>query len=148
MYAGRKVEEAPVVIVACGDTDGWRNGDLEEMMRLGREGGMPENFLEQMRGHIPIYLRELPNFSAWLNKQVILAFATMMWAAESLGMDTAPMEGFDTEKIRAALKLPLSYEPVALLALGYAKGTHKYNGGRFDQSRTVFAEEFPKPFRS
>src|SRR5271170_4012836 len=25
-----KVEEASVVIVACGDADGWRNGDLEE----------------------------------------------------------------------------------------------------------------------
>ncbi len=143
-----KVEEAPAVIAACGDADGWRNGDLEEMMRLGREGGMPENFLEQMRGHIPIYLGELPNFSAWLNRQVILAFTTMMWAAESLGLHTAPLEGFDPEKVRAALKLPLSYEPIALLAVGYAKGRHKYNGGRFSSSRTVFAEEYPKPFRS
>ena len=142
-----KVEEAPVVIVACGDMDGWRNGDLEEMMRLGRDGGIPENFLEQMRSHIPIYLQELPNFSAWLNRQVMLAFTTMMWAAESLGLDTAPLEGFDANKVRVALKLPLSYEPVALLAVGYAKGRHKYTGGRFDPSRTVFAEEFPKPFR-
>ena len=30
-----KVEEASVVIVACGDADGWRNGDLEEMLRQG-----------------------------------------------------------------------------------------------------------------
>ncbi len=30
-----KVEEAPVVIVACGDPEGWKgNGDMEEMMRL------------------------------------------------------------------------------------------------------------------
>src|SRR5689334_18854138 len=29
-----KVEEAPVIIVACGDTQGWANGDLEEMLRL------------------------------------------------------------------------------------------------------------------
>ena len=143
-----KVEEAPVVIVACGDADGWRSGDLQEMMRLGREGGMPENFLEQMRRNIPVYLREHPNLSAWLNRQVMLAFTTMMWAAESLGLNTAPMEGFEAEKVRAALKLPLSYEPVALLAVGRTKGQGKYNGGRFDQGRTVFAEEFPKPLRS
>ncbi len=143
-----KVEEAPVVIVACGDADGWRNGDLDEMLRLGRKGGMPENFLDQMRGNVPVYLREHPNLAAWLNRQVILAFTTMMWAAESLGYDTAPLEGFDTARMRGALKLPLSYEPVALLAIGLAKGKGKYNGGRFDMSRTVFGEEFPKPLRS
>ena len=38
----RQVEEASAVIVACGDADGWRNGDLEEMLHLGREGGMPK----------------------------------------------------------------------------------------------------------
>ena len=31
------VEEASVVIVACGDKDGWR-GDMEEMIRMGRSG--------------------------------------------------------------------------------------------------------------
>jgi len=35
-YNQAKVEEASVVIVACGDADGWRNGDIEEMLRLGR----------------------------------------------------------------------------------------------------------------
>lgn len=146
-YNQPKVEEAPLVIVACGDSDGWRNGDLDEMLRTGREGGMPENFLEQMRTHVPDYLNDLPNYEAWLNRQVSMAFATMMWAAESLGYDTAPMEGFDVEKIRSALKLPLSYRPVALLAIGHATGSGKYNGGRFTQSRTVFDEEYPKPLR-
>lgn len=143
-----KVEEAPVVIVACGDADGWRTGDLEETLRLGREGGMPESYLEQMRSHVPGYLREHPNLSAWLNRQVMLAFATMMWAAESLGYNTAPMEGFDPDKLRGALKLPLSYEPVALLAVGRSAGPEKYNGGRFSATRTVFEEQYPKPRRS
>jgi nitroreductase len=143
-YNQHKVQEASVVIVACGDADGWRNGDLDEMLRMGREGGMPESFLEQMRTNIPDYLSELPNLEAWLNRQVMMAFSTMMWAAESLGYDTAPMEGFDADKICTALKLPLSYRPVALLALGRAGGTGKYNGGRFSQTRTVFAEEYPR----
>ena len=141
-----KVEEAPVVIAACGDADGWRSGDLDEMLRLGREGGMPESFLEQTRSNVPVYLSQHPNLRAWLNRQVTLALTTMMWAAESLGLDTAPMEGFDADKLRQALKLPLSYEPVALLAVGHAKGQVKYNGGRFSAGRTVFEEEFPRPF--
>src|ERR1700729_193894 len=32
-YNQPKVEEASCVIVACGDADGWRNGDLDEMVR-------------------------------------------------------------------------------------------------------------------
>src|SRR5271157_5424589 len=34
-----KVEEAPVVAVACADLEGWRNGDLEEIIRLAQQHG-------------------------------------------------------------------------------------------------------------
>ncbi len=144
-YNQVKVEEAPIVIAACGDADGWRNGDLDEMLRMSREAGMQERVLEAVREYIPDYLREHPNISAWLNRQVMLALTTMMWAAESLGYDTAPMEGFDPEKLRQLLKLPISYEPIALLAIGRGKGEHKPDGGRFGQTHTVFEEEYPKP---
>ena len=89
-----KVEEASAVIVACGDADGWRTGDLEEMLRMGCEGGMPENYAEQARQNIPNYLSNHPNLTAWLNKHVMIAFTSMMLMAEVLGYDTAPMEGF------------------------------------------------------
>jgi nitroreductase len=142
-----KVEEASVVIVACGDADGWRNGDLEEMLRLGREGGMPENYAEQARQNIPNYLSELPNMPAWLNKQVMLAFTTMMWTAEVMGYDTAPIEGFEEQKVREVLKLPLSYQVVALLAIGRLSGADKFYGGRFSMGRIVFDGEYGKPIR-
>jgi len=43
-----KVEEASAVIVACGDADGWRR-DLDDILRMGREGGMPEGYAAQAR---------------------------------------------------------------------------------------------------
>ena len=142
-----KVEEASVVIVACGDADGWRNGDLEEMLRMGCEGGMPENYAEQARQNIPNYLSNHPNLTAWLNKQVMLAFTSMMLMAEVLGYDTAPMEGFEQEKVREVLKLPLSYHVVALLALGRLNGADKFDGGRFSMASTVFDGEYGKPIK-
>lgn len=142
-----KVEEASMVIVACGDADGWRSGDLEEMLRLGREGGMPENYAEQAKINIPNYLSNHPNFPVWLNRHVMIAFTSMMLMAEVLGYDTAPMEGFEQEKVREVLKLPLSYHVVALLAVGHLKGSDKFYGGRFNMARTVFAEEFGKPMK-
>src|SRR5580698_524476 len=77
-YNQAKVEEASAVSVACGDADGWRTGDLEEMLRLGREGGMPENYAEQAKITVPEYLSNHPNLSMWLNRHVMIAFTSMM----------------------------------------------------------------------
>jgi nitroreductase len=77
----------------------------------------------------------------------MIAFTSMMLMAEVLGYDTAPMEGFEQEKVREVLKLPLSYHVVALLAIGRLKGVDKFHGGRFSMARTVFAEEFGKPVK-
>ena len=142
-----KVEEASVMIVACGDADGWRNGDLEEMLRLGREGGMSESYAAQAKETIPNYLSNHPNMAMWLNRHVMIALTHMMLMAEALGYDTAPMEGFEEEKVRDVLKLPLSYRVVALLGIGHLQGPDKHYGGRFDMARTVFAEEYGKPLR-
>jgi nitroreductase len=146
-YNQGKVEEASAVLVVCGDADGWRNGDLEEMLRLGREGGMSESYAEQAKSTIPHYLGNHPNMPMWLNRQVMFAFTHMMLMAESLGFDTAPMEGFEEQKVKESLKLPLSYSVVALLAIGRLKGADKFRGGRFSMSRIVFDEEYPRPIR-
>jgi len=142
-----KVEEASVMIVACGDADGWRSGDLDEMLRLGRLGGMPENYAEQAKTTIPNYLSNHPNMPLWLNRQVMLAFTHMLLMAEVLGYDTAPMEGFEEDKVHEVLKLPLSYSVVALLGIGHLKGPDKFHGQRFNMARTVFGEEYGKPLK-
>jgi nitroreductase len=142
-----KVEEASVMIVACGDADGWRSGDLDEMLRLGRLGGMPENYAEKIKSTIPNYFSNHPNMAMWLNRQVMLAFTHMLLMAEVMGYDTAPMEGFEEDKVHEVLKLPLSYCVVALLGIGHLKGPDKYFGDRFGIARTVFAEEYGKPIK-
>jgi len=147
-YNQAKVEEASAVIVACGDSDGWRK-DLDLMLQQGREGGMPESYAEQARSTVPDYLSSFSaeRMSAWLNKQVMLAFSFMLLTAETLGYDTAPMEGFEQDKVHEVLRLPMSYRVVALLAVGRLKGADKFDGGRFNIAHTVFGEEFGKPVK-
>jgi len=147
-YNQAKVEEASAVIVACGDADGWRK-DLDLMLQLGREGGMPESYAAQARSSVPNYLSSFTSeqMRAWLNKQVMLAFSHMLLMAEVMGYDTAPMEGFEQDKVHEVLRLPLSYWVVALLAVGHMNGTDKFHGGRFEMSHTVFGEEFGKPLK-
>src|SRR5580692_2340040 len=72
-YNQAKVEEASAVIVACGDRDGWRK-DLDEMLRLGRAGGMPEGYAAQAEDSVPAYLSSFTDdqMTGWLNKMVML----------------------------------------------------------------------------
>jgi len=147
-YNQAKVEEASVMIVACGDMDGWRK-DLDEMLEMGRAGGMPESYAAQARSSVSNYMSSFTSdqMKLWLNKQVMLAFTHMMLMAESLGYDTAPMEGFEQDKVAEALRLPLSFWTVALLAIGHLKGPDKFSGGRFDLNHTVFGEEYGKALK-
>src|SRR5579875_3229631 len=137
-YNQAKVEEASAVIVACGDRDGWRR-DLDEMLRMGRAAGMPESYAAQASQSVPAYLSGFSEeqMTGWLNKQVMLAFTSMMLMAEVLGYDTAPMEGFEQQKVCETLRLPMSYWVVALLAVGHVQGPDKFNGGRFELGHTV-----------
>jgi nitroreductase len=147
-YNQAKVEEASAVIVACGDADGWRK-DLDKMLHMGREGGMPESYAAQASSSVPNYMSSFTpeQMKLWLNKQVMLAFTHMMLMAEVLGYDTAPMEGFEQDKVHETLRLPLSYWVVALLAVGHLKGADKFDGGRFEINHTVFGEEYGKPLK-
>ena len=147
-YNQGKVEEASAVIVACGDADGWRK-DLDLVLEKGRKSGMPESYAVQAQASVPNYMSSFSSnqMQGWLNKQVMLAFTHMLLMAEVMGYDTAPMEGFEQDKVHEVLRLPMSYWVVALLAIGHAKGADKFDGGRFDIGHTVFGEEFGKPLK-
>lgn len=147
-YNQAKVEEASAVVVACGDTDAWRR-DLDQMLQLGLAGGMPESYAAQARSSVPRYMQSFSSdqMHAWLNKQVMLAFTHMMLMAEVMGYDTAPMEGFEQDKVHEVLRLPMSFWVVALLAIGHGVGPDKFDGGRFPISQTVYGEEFGKPLK-
>jgi nitroreductase len=147
-YNQAKVEEASAVVVACGDRDSWRK-DLDEMLRMGRAGGMPESYAAQAANSVPAFMSSFSDdqMRGWLNKQVMMALTSMLLMAEVMGYDTAPMEGFEQTKVCETLRLPMSYWVVGLLAIGHLRGPDKFDGGRFDMSHTVFGEEYGKPLK-
>jgi nitroreductase len=139
-----KVEEAPVVIVACGDPEGWKSGDMEEMLRLaefideGTRNAIRKN-LNNFLGSQPGDTAGMgPDFGVWANRHTMIALTTMMWAAETLGYDTAPMEGFSESAVKQTLGIPEGVRVVALLAIGHLKGPDKPYGKRFAMDRVVF----------
>jgi nitroreductase len=143
----QKVEDAPVVIVACGDTLGWRE-DLEEIIRIGREHGIGgDAWADRKWRNVTADLSSHPNISMWVTKQTMIAATTMMWMAEALGYDTGPMEGFDEEQVRAVLGIPKHVRVLFLLALGHLKGEDGKYPGRLLASRTLFAERYGQRFQ-
>jgi len=146
-----KLEQASAVIVACGDPLGWKDGDLDEMLRISAQHGFNDPAeQEKIRKTVTGFLGGPagkaagiePTFDLWANRQTMIAFTTMMWAAETLGYDTAPMEGFMEDQVKALLKIPERVRVVALLAIGRLKGKDKPYAGRFGPARSVFAEEW------
>ena len=138
----RQVEEAPVVIVACGDPGAWRNGDLDEMLRMGHEfGAVDEKAEKTIRKGATAYLERYPA-DMWVTRQVSIAFTHLMLAAESYGYNTGPMEGFDEDKVRQVLGIPAHIRVIALLAIGHRKGPEKPYGGRFPMGKTVSWDRF------
>ncbi len=139
-----KVEEAPVVIVACGDPAGWQGGDMEEMLRLaefideGTRNVIRQNLNNFLGGQAGDKGGVTPDFGLWVNRHTMIALTTMMWMAETLGYDTAPMEGFSESAVRQTLGIPDRVRVVALLAIGHLKGPDKPYGKRFVMDRVVF----------
>jgi len=140
-----QVEQAPVVIVACGDTEGWKE-DLAEVIRIGsvhRVNG--ESHIDRKRKNVMADLGSQPNMGMWVTKQTMIAATTMMWMAEALGYDTGPMEGFYENQVRAVLRIPEHVRVIFLLAIGHLRGEDGNYPGRLPGSRTVFAEHYGDP---
>jgi nitroreductase len=141
-----QVEQAPVVIVACGDTEGWRE-DLEEVLRIGRDHGFnEESRIERKRKNVSEDLGSHPNIAMWVTKQTMIAATTMMWMAEALGYDTGPMEGFYEDQVCEVLGIPKHVRVIFLLAAGHLQGEDAKHPGRLSPSRTLFAERYGQPF--
>ena len=66
-------------------------------------------------------LPELPAIhkNAWLQKNVGFAAMMFMLAAESVGLGTCPMSGFDERRLKKAVKIPRRFDVPLIIAVGY-----------------------------
>ena len=140
------VEEAPLVIVFAGDHQASHR--LEETLESDLASGAITveyaNFLRKIvrlmfkqgplglnwfwkatliplaRVFVPIPQIMAVHKRFWLAKQAMLCAMNFMLAAEAAGLGTVPMEGFDAGRLRRALDLPPSWEPILVVPVGYA----------------------------
>ena len=141
-----QVSQAPVVLICCGDRRVHNADYIEEIIQLGiAAGGVNEKYAEFMRGAIPQLFENQPCFEsleAWTNRHTMLAVAHLMIVAQSLGVDSCPMEGFVTAQVKDSFNIPEEVDVCCLLPLGYADEPIKKYGGRLSAERVCYGETF------
>lgn len=142
-----KIKEAPVVVVAFGQREAWKE-NVDEILRgnLASMGKAGQDIAKMKRGALDFIGTLDP--AVWLNRQVMIGFTYLMLAAEMLGWDTAPMEGFDAAAVRHELALPADAEVVALLAVGRAQEPRKAHPGRLPVERFAFDNRIDTPWNT
>ncbi|OQR98087.1 nitroreductase family [Achlya hypogyna] len=92
-------------------------------------------------------LRPVPTYvpvTAWAFKQTMIAATTFTYAAESHGLATQLMEGFDDTRLRHALDIPDRYSVPVVVACGYPADANapRDPSPRLPSSELFFAGKF------
>lgn len=141
-YDQGKISEAPVVIIFVGmkqQTQDWAHDVFKEGVKRGL--GRPENMETNMKNALGFISKNV-GWDVWVNRHTMIAFSFAMLAAESLGYDTAPMEGFDAAGVKREFEIPDEANVIALLAIGHVKGPDKKYPGRLPTEKITFAEKY------
>lgn len=127
-YNEPKVRNASHVVVLCvRDTlsDAHLAAVVDQEDKDGRFA-TPDNKATQdktRRFYVGLHQNEYRDEREWMEKQVYLAFGSLLFAAGALDIDACPMEGFDDKALNAALGLKeKGLRSLAVVALGYRSG--------------------------
>ena len=83
----------------------------------------------------------------WATRSTMMAAATMMVAAESLGIASAFIDRLDCDKVTHAFGIPEDHTVCCLIALGFAAESAPFPG-RFGLDEIVFEDHFGQPSAS
>ncbi len=120
-YDQRKISEASHLVVIATRTDAEAMPD-ERIARTVATSGLPESEFEGFRAMMvgAISARPAETRVWWLKAQTYIPLGIMIATASLLGIDTGPMEGFDTDAVDKLLGLrEKNLTATTMLALGY-----------------------------
>lgn len=147
----KQIIAAPVVLICCGDRRVNQPEYIEKVIKLGQDQKViTEEAAEIIRQKIPALFENRPCFNdieAWTNRNTMIAVAYLTIIAQSFGLNSCPMEGFITEKVKAAFNIPEEVDICCLLCLGYTSEPYKKFGGRFAIDEVCYSESFGEKFK-
>lgn len=144
-FGQSKVAEAPVVVIVLGHHHPHRT-HLDQMADSQvKRGVLTPDEAAALKGRALATMERQPDLELWATRSAMLAAMCLMLAAESHGVRSAPMEGFDEEKVRAAFGVPDDHAVCCLICLGHARETKPFPG-RFNLEDVCYREHFGQPW--
>lgn len=140
-----KVGEAPVVVIVLGYHHPERS-HLETIVgTMQALGAVSPEAAAETRARARTTMERVTDRPLWATRSTMLAAATLMLAAESLGIASAPMEGFDAQKVKEAFGIPDDHTVCCLVALGFAAVAKPFPG-RLSLAEVCYEEHFGQPW--
>jgi|SRR5271157_2154768 len=109
------------------------------------KGTLSSAAVAEIRGRALDAMERRADPALWATRSTMLGAATLILAAESLGLASAPMEGFDPCAVKEALGIPDDHTVCCLVALGYAAEAKPFLG-RFGLDEVCYQEHFGQPW--
>ncbi|HEX4139466.1 MAG TPA: nitroreductase family protein [Candidatus Methylacidiphilales bacterium] len=138
-----QVATAPVTFVFAVDVRGWEK-TLEQTLATGAESGAwNEKTIAYFRTAIPSFQNSLTDkLREYPIKDALIAATHLALAAESLGLNSAFMNGWQEEAVKEVIgaKGNPDIAIALLMPIGYGDGSYGH-AGRLPQSATVFQNE-------
>ena len=136
-YGQRQVAEASLVIILCADLKAWAKNP-ERYWR---------NIIEEPQKSLVNGIKQAYAGNPMLEKdQAIrscgIAAQTIMLAAQSMGYDSCPMEGFDYGKVGNLINLPDDHIVTMMVVVGKKAKDAAPRGGQLSLSEVVFENHF------
>lgn len=137
----RHVEEASAVIIVIGTTQPGKIAEAvaEDRMKKGTMGKAKKASFDAAIARIGA---DRHRATIWTTKSTSLAAMSLMLAAQSMGMDSCPLEGFDAECVKKEFAIPSNYEVVMLITLGYRSKEPPERPMRFSYQQKVHSEMY------
>jgi nitroreductase len=138
-----QVATAPVTFVFAASLNGWKK-TIEQTLAKGKElGAWSDKTIEFFRSAVPGFQERLAERQReYVIKDALIAATHLALAAESLGLNSAFMNGWMEDAVKEVIGAKDNPDIVIalLMPVGYGDGSYG-NAGRLPQSVTVFQNQ-------
>ena len=136
----RQVTDASLLVVLCADLHAWHKDAARYWAHAPREvQELIVPSIDQYYRHKPVVQRDEAMRSCGLAAQ------TLMLAAQSMGYDSCPMDGFDFEAVGRLIALPDDHVITMFVAIGKATQQPWPRGSQVPYESVVMTDRYPAP---
>ncbi len=132
-----QVTDCSALVVVCGYMEAWKQ--IRECWQ-----GAPDAVIDWMDENATKFYENNPQMMRdEAMRSCGMAAQTIMLAAQELGYDTCPMDGFDFDKVGELINLPDDHLISMFVAIGKPKQPPKPRPFQLPQERIVIEDRFP-----